>query len=231
MDKQEMQKFKKMLLAEKELLNNQIHVFDEDALGISLSESTSELSTYDNHPADIASELFERSKDFALREDSMLKMRAVDDALNNIEMGKYGNCDICGKEIGYGRLQALPRTTLCKQCKEAQDNIPKRNIRPAEEDVLESPFERSFNDGVGDEAGIGYDGEDAWQDVARASDHAPKAKSGSYYGGDQLLDENRGSVEEVENIPCVRGTDGVIYQDFVGLDDEDSPVALRTEEI
>ena len=231
MDQQQMQKFKKKLLDEKKQLEDMMHFFDEDGLNLSLSEATSELSTYDNHPADVGSEVFERSKDFALREDSMIKMRSVDEALKNIEMGKYGNCDICGKEIGYGRLLALPRTTLCKQCKEEQENVPQRNLRPAEEDVLESPFERSFNDGVGDEAGIGYDGEDAWQDVARASDHAPKAHSGSYYGGNQLLDEDRGSVQEVENIACVRGIDGVIYQDFVGQDDEDSPVALRTEDI
>ncbi|ACV62012.1 transcriptional regulator, TraR/DksA family [Desulfofarcimen acetoxidans DSM 771] len=231
MDRQKMQAFKETLLKEKKELEDSVHSFDERGLGISLSQATSELSTYDNHPADVGSEVFERSKDFALRDDAMLKIRAVEDALKNIEMGKYGICDICGKEIGYARLTALPRTTLCKECKEAQERIPSRNIRPAEEDILQPPFERSFNDRVSDDAGIGYDGEDAWQDVARASDHAPNAQSGSYYGGDQLLDEDRGYVQSVEDIPCVKGTDGVIYQDFVGTDDEDSPVALRTKDI
>jgi DnaK suppressor protein len=37
----------------------------------------------------------------------------VDRALVKLEDGSYGVCDVCGKPIGDGRLQALPWAVLC----------------------------------------------------------------------------------------------------------------------
>ena len=37
----------------------------------------------------------------------------VERALAKLEDGTYGACDICGKPIGEGRLEALPWAVLC----------------------------------------------------------------------------------------------------------------------
>lgn len=222
MDEAMMTGFKKRLLKEKENLLERINFIDNQGLGESLEDSISELSTYDNHPADIGTEVFERSKDFSLRESAMISVAAVDDALNRIREGTYGVCDVCGKEIAPERLEALPSTTICHDCKEAEEKIPHRDERPAEEDVLAKPFARTFTDASGN---IGYDGEDAWQEVARYSETTDEwSRGGSYYGySDYDIVEDRGSVDEVDNIPYVVGEDGVFYKDFRGVDDESSP--------
>lgn len=222
MQKEMLLKFKQRLLDERKHLTGRIEFIDEQGLGVSLEDSISELSTYDNHPADIGSEVFERSKDFALRESAMITVAAIDDALEKIENGTYGSCDVCGKEIARDRLEVMPSTTLCRDCKEAEEKIPHRDERPAEEDVLGKPFARTFVDASGD---IMYDGEDAWQEVARYSETTDEwSRGGSYYGYSEFdIVEDRGAVEEVDNIPYEVGDDGVFYKDFRGVDDESAP--------
>jgi YteA family regulatory protein len=221
-DKAKLVDYKRRLLEEKKDLLARINFIDEQGLGEALEDSISELSTYDNHPADVGSEVFERSKDFALREHAMISLTAVDDALNRIAEGSYGICDVCGKEIAPERLEALPSTTICRDCKEAEEKIPHRDERPAEEDVLARPFARSFMD---DSGNIEYDGEDAWQEVARYSETTDEwSRGGSYYGySDYDIVEDRGSVDEVDNIPYEVGDDGVFYKNFRGKDDESPP--------
>lgn len=67
-DQENMFTFQQRLLQEKEQLTQQIGFFDEQGqsgLGVSMKDAISELSTIDNHPADIGTEVFERSKDFS----------------------------------------------------------------------------------------------------------------------------------------------------------------------
>lgn len=42
-------------------------------------------------------------------------------ALDQIEKGSYGICEECGEEISEQRLKARPVTTLCIECKTAQE--------------------------------------------------------------------------------------------------------------
>ena len=222
MQEDRLMQFRQRLLEERKHLTERIDFIDEQGLGVSLEDSTSELSTYDNHPADIGSEVFERSKDFSLRESAMITVAAIDEALEKIKNGRYGICDLCGKEIAPERLEAMPSSTLCRDCKEAEEKIPHRDARPAEEDVLGKPFARTFTDASG---AIIYDGEDAWQDVARYSETTDEwSRGGSYYGYSEFdIVEDRGAVEEVDNIPYEVGDDGVFYKNFRGADDESSP--------
>lgn len=180
----------------------------EDGLGSSLSDSTGELSTYDNHPADVASEVFERSKDFSLRENARLTMAAVNEALDRLSNGQYGGCVSCGAQIPLERLLAVPYTDKCVECKKKDEALDRQGVRPVEEKVLQDLLVRSGRDGTGD---IQYDLEDAWQDVERGTEHAEGSGSGSYYG-DSFAREDLGYVEEVENIPWERGSDGVFYR-------------------
>jgi DnaK suppressor protein len=44
------------------------------------------------------------------------KLLAIDEALNKIQDGTYGECEECGEEIGAGRLNAIPLAKLCISC-------------------------------------------------------------------------------------------------------------------
>jgi DnaK suppressor protein len=52
-----------------------------------MQDELGELSLYDNHPADIASELFERAKDVGLRHMDKLQLQEIDRALQAIADG------------------------------------------------------------------------------------------------------------------------------------------------
>lgn len=80
------------------------------------SESGGELSDYDNHPADAASETFEREKSITLEENLEDLLHRVDSALERIKVGSYGNCLICRGQISPERLDAIPYADLCLDC-------------------------------------------------------------------------------------------------------------------
>lgn len=52
-------------------------------------------------------------------ERSMLKR--IDDALDRIDSGTYGECMGCGKKVQPGRLKAVPWARLCIDCQELKD--------------------------------------------------------------------------------------------------------------
>ncbi len=70
----------------------------------------------DQHPADAASELFEREKNFTLLGNLRESLQTVNDALHKFDAGTYGLCENCGKPIAEKRLRALPEATHCIEC-------------------------------------------------------------------------------------------------------------------
>lgn len=113
-EKLDLKKFRKMLLAERERLESQRRINIEDE-----ANRLDELSDYDNHPADTASDTYERTKDFALDENFKELIDQIDEALRKIEDGSYGICDRCRIPINVERLRAIPYATFCIQCQEA----------------------------------------------------------------------------------------------------------------
>jgi len=220
MEQELLHNFQKQLEQQKSNLIQTINHIDDGGLGVSLSESIEELSTYDQHPADVATEVFERSKDFALREDAMLKVQAIEHAVQRMENGIYGICEVCGEAIPLERLEAIPYTTQCVQCR-AQIEEPdhRKNIRPVEEDVLEPPFARTFNDDTDITA---YDGEDAWQDVARWQEHSPHSGAGAYYGGGESANNEVSDTDLIDHIPYEVDSDGMFYESTRDMNEESS---------
>jgi len=77
------------------------------------TESIGELSTYDQHPADVASEVFEQTKDLAILEQLEANLAEIERAFERLEQGTYGTCEACGKPIVDDRLEAQPATRFC----------------------------------------------------------------------------------------------------------------------
>ncbi|MCL4425285.1 MAG: TraR/DksA C4-type zinc finger protein [Firmicutes bacterium] len=205
MEKKELLSFQRRLEAEKRLLLGQLENLQRGGLSYSEADSIQELSSYDNHPADIASETFEREKDMGLRGNVMVRLQKVADALERVKRGTYGACDHCGRPIDPERLTAMPSAILCIDCQQEQDNLPDRRERPVEEDVLLPPF--GHTEGVGRE-NVAYDGEDAWQDVARyGSSDGPQDVGGAESYDDLFVsaDEDIGVVQEVEGLVDEKG--------------------------
>lgn len=137
MKQQQFQLLKRALIEERERLIQQEKENDHFGLDEGMNSSIGELSGYDNHPADIGTELFEREKDQALQKATERQLTEIDSALARMEQGNYGRCQVCGQEIEYERLEALPWTRSCAQ--HTPEQHPSRD-RPVEEEILKQDY-------------------------------------------------------------------------------------------
>jgi RNA polymerase-binding transcription factor DksA len=78
----------------------------------------SEDGGFDDVPADMALEAFEKEKGMAAAEAHELALSKVRIAQEKVEAGTYGLCDMCGQPIAKKRLKALPYATFCIDCQE-----------------------------------------------------------------------------------------------------------------
>ncbi|MCL6453052.1 MAG: TraR/DksA C4-type zinc finger protein [Alicyclobacillus sp.] len=172
---------------------------DTDSYGLNdaMRDQTSELSLADNHPADVASELFEREKDFGLRHLDHVRLNEVNLALQALADGTYGRCVECGQTIPEERLEANPLARLCIDCRRRQEARWTDLQRPIEEHVLWPGFGRTDLDGQDQ---TGFDGEDAWQAVARFNQRPGYDQDVEPHLERSYLDDNEGIVDPVDSI-------------------------------
>lgn len=64
-----------------------------------------------------ATEVAEFEKRLILERKIMDLLSKVEYALNKFEKGTYGLCDVCNQPIDPARLEALPNTSFCLNCK------------------------------------------------------------------------------------------------------------------
>ncbi len=69
----------------------------------------------------------ESDQTFSLRllERGQKLTKKIEEALERIENGTFGICEVCGGEIAFRRLKARPVTTLCIDCKTEQEHQEK----------------------------------------------------------------------------------------------------------
>lgn len=108
-------KFKSRLL---QLKNQHSRSFEETSENV---KSTDESKGASQHPADEGTEDFERIISIELTSKEVDIIRQIDRALEKIEEGTYGICDISGKEIALKRLEAIPYATLTIEAQEARE--------------------------------------------------------------------------------------------------------------
>ena len=71
--------------------------------------------------ADAGAKTFEREHEMSLANNTADALEQVERALARIDDGSYGVCESCGAAIGKHRLQAFPRATMCRACKEKEE--------------------------------------------------------------------------------------------------------------
>ena len=74
---------------------------------------------------DQASAEIDRSFMLRLRGREQRLLKKIEAAIDKIESGVFGICDVCGEEIEIKRLQARPVTTMCIFCKTEQEEEEK----------------------------------------------------------------------------------------------------------
>jgi len=121
MNKRQMKKFKKLLLDAKAALEAEMEQLQRDNLNRSQREFSGDLSAYSYHMADVGTDTFERETELTIASAGSDTMKEIVEALERIENGTYGKCELCGNDITQNRLMAVPQARLCINCKADQE--------------------------------------------------------------------------------------------------------------
>ncbi len=187
MDKKKIEHFKNRLLEERkntvQSLGNMERREEETR-----EQLNSELSSYDNHPADTGTEVYMMEQDKAFKRQLEDTLEEIDSSLEDIEKGRYGYCDNCDREIKEDRLELIPYVKTCLSCSDEDD---------LKDEGLE--FETNDNERLGyisdtaDE--LGYSREDSYKDAMEDNivPNDPSLSTGDNMG---LIDE-----DDIEDIP------------------------------
>ncbi|MCU0234747.1 MAG: TraR/DksA family transcriptional regulator [Thermoanaerobaculales bacterium] len=113
MNKRQIERYRKLLLAKREELLNRVR-----------EARSSEQEITDKEAPDLGDRALStviRDLSYQLTASERDLLRRIDDALARMTEHKYGACVECGKTIQIGRLDAVPWARHCIQCQERQD--------------------------------------------------------------------------------------------------------------
>lgn len=118
MDQERMEYFRQVLLEEMRSLLGEA--------GKTVSEMTADNDNFPD-PTDRATKESDRNFELRIRDRERKLINKIREALDRIDKGEFGICEMCGEDISEGRLKARPVTTLCIDCKieeERKEKIP-----------------------------------------------------------------------------------------------------------
>ena len=118
MNKRDTAKFRKILLGQrdellrsaKKTLSGDIHL-DPDDFSDEIDTASSEMNL---------------AFQGRLRERERGLLSKINEALDKIEEGVFGECEACGEDIGVKRMTARPMAQLCIDCKDEQEKLERR---------------------------------------------------------------------------------------------------------
>ena len=114
MDAKKTKEFRRRLAAEHEKLIDSMsraRSAADEIVGQGKTEDESDLATI-SQEKDILS---------CLNESVFTRLRFIQEALNALDRGDYGECSSCGEDIGEKRLMAVPWAVTCIRCQEATE--------------------------------------------------------------------------------------------------------------
>jgi DnaK suppressor protein len=112
MNRRELDRYKRSLLAKR----GELFVENADAGSSPIPAA----GGWEGDPVDQANADAEAELQIRLHQTDGRLLRAVDGALSRIRQGTFGICETCQKPISRARLEAVPWTRHCRDCKERE---------------------------------------------------------------------------------------------------------------
>ena len=110
--KGQIEEFKKRLL---EMRIEMTKIVEETSKDV---KTVGESKGYSQHQADEGTDDFDRTINLQLTDKEMQILRQIERALEKIEEGSYGICDLSKEEIPLKRLEAIPYAIMTVQAQE-----------------------------------------------------------------------------------------------------------------
>ena len=117
MNKKELTRFKKLLLERKVQIEKNADDTRDEGMGFESEDLPDEV--------DLATSEAGQTMNLRLRDRERVLLKKIDKALEKMDEGEFGVCEVCGEDIGIKRLEARPVTDLCIRCKEDQEKVEK----------------------------------------------------------------------------------------------------------
>lgn len=192
--------FKQRLLSERSRYDKILKMMEENGQGEQDAGASGELSNYDNHPADLGTEVFQITMNNAIKVNEEYNLSQIDSALERIEEGTYGICEVCHREIDNKRLEALPFARKCILCENKSNENINNNNRPIEEEVIGSPFGRKHLNRRDDDE---HEGMDYYHDLMKYGSADSPQDLGGYSDYEEFYTneiDKQGIVDPMDNI-------------------------------
>ncbi len=202
MDDQIVNSLRDTLAKRQSEIQHTIEIMKENKTAEQDKYSPTELSNYDNHPADMGTEMYQVQFNNALRVHEEHELKDIDDALKKIDDGSFGKCEFCGKDIDIERLKAIPSVKLCIDCEEDKPvtlGILKME-RPNEELVWDAPFGRKYLNKREDDENEGLD---YLNDLVKYGTSDGPQDMGGYYDYEEFYTneiDTQGVVDKMDRI-------------------------------
>lgn len=126
MKKKDLDKFKNLLLLEKQSILQHLTELE--------GASITELTQSGGDPVDLASLEITQSAIQKLGNREKKLLEKIDHALAKFEAGEFGVCERCGEDISPARLEARPVAQYCIDCKTELEQNERRYSEHEEDD-------------------------------------------------------------------------------------------------
>lgn len=114
MNKKDLKKFEKLLMAERDRLTGSIKNIEDASRYESGRDNSGDLSSY----AESGTDNFELETALNIASGESNWLNEVSEALVRVQKGTFGTCEGCEKEIPRKRLEAFPSAKYCVPCQE-----------------------------------------------------------------------------------------------------------------
>lgn len=110
---QEVEHYKQLLLSKMQEIVGDVNSIEDEALKKSRLDASGDLSSMPIHMADIGTDNYEQEFALNLLDSERKMLREIIDALQRIEDGTFGVCEVTGRGISKERLEARPWARYC----------------------------------------------------------------------------------------------------------------------
>lgn len=199
--------FKELLQTQFKDIDNTLEIMKKNGTAEQSDFEHTELSNYDNHPADMGTELFITEMNNALKVHEEHLQKEIHDALGRIENGIFGKCAFCGNEMSEERLEVIPYARLCIDCEKDKiiTTAALEMIRPVEERVIDAPMGRKYlNQREDDE----HEGMDQFYDLEKYGSSDSPQDLGGYHDYEEYY------TNEIDRQGLVDTVDWISNEDY-----------------
>jgi RNA polymerase-binding transcription factor DksA len=128
MTKSQLETYRKQLLELAGDVQENVADVTELARQANGGEASGGISNAPMHLGDLGSEAYTQELNSTLLETEQGMARDISEALGRIEIGTFGVCEECGKEIPSARLDAIPYAQYCVHCADSVPTDPPANL-------------------------------------------------------------------------------------------------------